>query len=389
MSAYIHQYAEGIPWFVDHCPEIPELVIGHTGIGKTEIPEARARKYQAFYAECLAVPEAERTEAQKAEVAKGPFGFAYLNFTAMEFADLVGLPFHDEKNGTTVFRPPEWLKVIEQFPRGIAVFDEVNRVELQTRQAYMQLLDRREIGNVKFPKGWHIVQTANPADDAYQVSDFDKALIRRSCVIPLIADTEVWQMWGMREYKDPRTGEPMHPKSLALAMRLGNHGLVQGIENKVEPVKTFNGLTKVSELLYAGLIEAPRELREMIVAGMLGADAAQMMESTLSGDLLKKLMDKFDRAETITGQVPEVMFDLLFLAFDRARKDPKKYAKALFVLWGCLPSDGQPVLAKSCYPWFFQFKKEFTEFKAAYRKWCVDNLAVVTKYGLEVIEGEE
>ncbi|NIQ78018.1 MAG: hypothetical protein GTN93_07980, partial [Anaerolineae bacterium] len=63
---------------------------------------------------------------------------------------------------------------------------------------YMQVLDRRQIGKFTLPSGWLIVQTANPADEEYQVSDFDKALVRRSCVMELQFDLETWQTWGMQ-----------------------------------------------------------------------------------------------------------------------------------------------------------------------------------------------
>jgi hypothetical protein len=369
------EFKEAIEFGFDSDPSVPFLVVGPTGIGKSYIPEAIAMEKQAIYEAALRVEEGDRTEEQKAEVAKGPVGFAYLNFTACEFADLVGLPFKD--GDKTVYCPPEWLKNIENFPRGVAVFDEVNRIELQTRQAYMQLLDRRQIGNFHLPKGWVIVQTANPADDGYHTSEFDKALVRRSCYLELQYDLETWQTWGLNEYKNPITGGHLNPRVLSLATRLTNKGLIQKVENKVKPIPTAAGMTICGQLIDAGIDRIHKSVRESIFAGLIGSEAAVMLEASLKSDKLKGLVERALRGDEIKGESQEVMTDLMFLFFDHIGKSPAKYGKPALTLWESLPSDAKPVLAKSCYPYFNKHKKEWGEFKAAWGKWCLDHMNIM------------
>jgi len=359
---YTPQYREIVSWAFDQYPNIPYLLYGPTGIGKSEIPEQLAREMKARYDQGV-------KDGDQAEIERGDVGFAYLNFTACEFADLVGLPFRD--GDQTVYCPPEWLKVMEQYPRGIAVFDEVNRVEQQTRQAYMQILDRRAIGNVKIPKGWVIVQTANPTDEGYQVSDFDFALLRRSCVLELSGDLEFWINWGQTNYQFD--GEPMHPKILSTAMRLTNKGLVKSVEQKIKPFPTFAGLTKANEMLRRGAGALPKETRTALYAGMVGAEAASILESSLQSDVLTKLLEKIMNGEKIKASMEE-MLDLSFLLLDKARKGPGKHAKVLHTFYQGMSDEQKPMFARSCYGWFAEHREAFKEFKADWREWCKQHM---------------
>jgi hypothetical protein len=382
---YPHTYEAAIRWMFEDFPKMPLLIIGHTGIGKTEIPRRLFAKLKQVYDEAATTSEKDRTPGQKLEAEKGPIGFLNMNFSHLDYAELGGLPVN--KGDHMEYLPPMWLKLMSQFKRGVAVFNEVNRMELQTRHAYMQLLDEREINGAVIPAGWAIVQTANPADDQYQVSDFDRALVRRSCTMMMADDTEVWQTWGMNEYRDPVTGDSMDPAVLSLSVRLGAQMGQNTIENRVEAQPTRAGLTIVSEMRRAGIIKLPREVRENVVAGVLGANAAGILESMLSGDLLKSLMEKFEKGEEIKGQDAEVMFDLLFMAYEKAKKAPAKFANQLHVLWLSLPEDGKPVLAKSVYPWFYQHKKEYGDFKVAYQKWLMDHAEVAMRFAMPNEEG--
>jgi MoxR-like ATPase len=359
-----------------HIPKVTPLIVGPTGIGKTEIPERLYVSLLHEYEKAKNTPASERTEEQKAEVAKGNIGFAYLNFTACEFADLVGLPFRE--GDKTIYCPPEWLKNIENYPRGIAVFDEVNRVELQTRQAYMQILDRRQIGNVRIPPGWLIIQTANPADDAYQVSDFDKALVRRSAVMELSFDLDTWQTFGLREYVSPISGDHLNSRVLAVSTRLANQGLVQKVENQVKPIPTAAGLTLCGEVLDAGADKyLSRESREALLAGLIGATAATMLEASLKDDRLKGLLEKALKGEPMGAVNIETQTDLMFLFFDAIAKSATKYGKQAFQFWEALHSNIKPVFAKACYPWFSKHKDQYSEFRRAWGKWCLDNMYVM------------
>lgn len=363
---YTPQYREILGWGFDQHPTMsPPLVYGPTGIGKSEIPEMFAREMQAR--QQLAVEEGSTDPVLTQKV-----GFKYLNFTAMEFADLVGLPSRD--GDRTVFSPPDWLKEIEDYPRGIAVFDEVNRVEQQTRQAYMQILDRRAIGNIKIPKGWLLIQTANPTDEGYQVSDFDYALMRRSNVQELAGDLEFWMEWAQNHYRFD--DEPMHPKVLAVALRLTNRGLVRTVEQKLKPFPTFAGLVQTSQMLRRGVGALSKEARTALYAGQIGAEAASLLEASLQSAVLMQLLEKALKKEPVKAS-DEVMLDLSFLVLDHCRKAPGKNAEILHNFFRCMPQDHKPMFARSCYEWFVKHKKEFAEFKAEWREWCKEHMTLL------------
>ncbi len=366
---YANQYVSLINWAFENYPKMPYLVYGPTGIGKTEIPERVATKLQQRYQEALDVKEGDRTEGQKAEVAKGPVGFAYLNFTACEYADLVGLPYAE--GDMTVYKPPQWLKEIEKFERGVAVFDEVNRIEVQTRQAYMQILDRRAIGNFHIPKGWVIIQTANPMDEGYQVSDFDKAMVRRSCVLELKADVGVWQVWGTNEYLFD--GEPMDPMVLAVATRLTNKGLVRPVEIPVKVEATMYGLQIASEMRRRGAHKVDKQVREQLYAGVLGPEGGSMLEAMVRSDRLISLRDKALKGESLPKESSEVMTDVMFLVHDEVRKSPRKFGEAMAKFWEAIPNDLKPVFAQMSHSFMLQYKKEYASFKQLWRGWCHEN----------------
>ena len=374
---YTNQYEAIVNFTFDHFQKAPLLVVGTTGVGKTDIPEGIYRKKLNVYEMALRALEADSTNVgAKNEVAKGAVGWAYLNFTACEYGDLVGMPMI--QNGQMIYASPKAFKEMEKFPRGIMVLDEVNRVELQTRQAYMQMLDRRAIGDIKIPPGWVIVQTANPADDNYQVSDFDKALVRRSSYMELVFDIATWQAFGLTEYVSPYGGGHMNPRVMSLATRLTAKGLVQKIDNQIKATPTAAGLTLVGEMLDAGVDKyLERACREILIAGLIGAGAATMLESAMKDDRLKGLLDAALKAQPIKGEQQAIMVDLMFLFYDVASKEPKKYAEAFHVLWKSLPEDSMPVLAKSCYPFFQKYKDAFAPFKKDWSAWCLKNMMMM------------
>jgi hypothetical protein len=370
-----------IRWMFNECPRMPLLVVGPTGQGKTQIPYGVWQEAYSRWKEAVDTSGDSRSEAQRVEVGKGEPGFLNQNLAQIDYAELGGLP---EKQGDHMrYLPPDWLWGLSNYKRGILVFNEPNRMEIQARHAYMQLLDERCINGAKIPGGWVIVQTANPADEHYQVAAFDRALIRRSCTVMLADDTQVWQAWAMTRYRDPVTHERMDPAILALSVRLGSLMTKHGqVENRVEAVPTKAGLTMVDYMRKRGLMSLPREVRMEIVAGIIGPTGAGSHESQLSGRLLEKLIEAFEAGVQIEGQEAEVMFDLLFLAHERGRRAPGKYAHQLHVLWRGMPDDAKPVLAKACHGWFYEHRLEYAEFKLEYEQWLVQHADEAIRFSL-------
>ena len=149
-------------------------LMGHTGIGKTELVEQYAAQRNM---DCVVIHVAQ-----------------------LEPSDFIGLYKIDE-DGRTSNCPPNWLpyKTSEEEevkksankvsltkltkgvinPNGGIIFlDEVNRGHEDIRQSLYQLINKREIHTYKLPEGYTIVAAANPSN-SYETYEFDKALVNR------------------------------------------------------------------------------------------------------------------------------------------------------------------------------------------------------------------
>ena len=142
------------------------LLMGHTGIGKTQVIEDTARELK--------------------------IGCILCNLSLMEPPDLVGMPFI--KDGRTVYAPPSFLP---GSGAGILFFDELNRAPLQMRQPCLQLLTSRRLNEYKLPRGWVIASACNPEGDGnYDVEPLDDALLARFVLIDVAPDVGEWLKWA-------------------------------------------------------------------------------------------------------------------------------------------------------------------------------------------------
>lgn len=101
-----------------------------------------------------------------------------LRLALCDASDFIGLPFYDDKKGSTVFARPEMLPTEGE---GIFFLDELNRGSTSVMNAVMQLLTDRKIGTTyKLPDGWVIVTAINPdGSESYDVNTMDAALRNR------------------------------------------------------------------------------------------------------------------------------------------------------------------------------------------------------------------
>lgn len=152
------------------------LLIGHTGIGKTELFKFLAEK-----------------EGKDLII---------IHVAQLEPQDLIGLYkiiTDKDGEGNEVYRtmtcPPTWLpykqpsiEIIKNGipsgngfinPKGGWVFlDEVNRGHKDMRQALYQLLQDKRIHTYPLPDNYNVAASANPSD-IYETEEFDRALISR------------------------------------------------------------------------------------------------------------------------------------------------------------------------------------------------------------------
>lgn len=147
-------------------------LLGHTGIGKTELVEQYALQRNL---DCIVIHVAQ-----------------------LEPSDFIGLYKIDE-DGRTSNCPPNWLPYKNEVAEkksankvaltkltkgiinpngGIVFLDEINRGHEDIRQSLYQLVNKREIHTYKLPDGYTIVAAANPSN-SYETYEFDKALVNR------------------------------------------------------------------------------------------------------------------------------------------------------------------------------------------------------------------
>jgi len=374
-------YKTTIRHFVVKKVKSPILAVGHTGLGKTAIP------YQVFWEmhlkyNCVLDKDGMPTTDKDGNLIlkdKLEYGYAYINMTGMEATDLMGYPSPNTEKGVTEFLPPSWLKVVEDYPCGVLVIDEVNRMDLQVRQAYMQFLERREIGNVKLPDGWVIVQTANPPEDGYHVADWDEALVRRAIDLYVEGDLSVWLEYAMNEWVSPFNGQKgFSPRILSTANRLTGKGLNRECKASIQKKATYAGLEYAEILEESELGKLGPELARAIMAGAIGWDGADMWAAALNDDKSKKVLSALLHGGDIPkGVSADVLLDVMFLFLDVLKNDGENVSKPAHMLWKILPDDNKLAFANYCYPTMLQYAKPYAEFKKEHQKWCVDNMIVM------------
>jgi hypothetical protein len=156
----------------------PVLLEGPTGIGKSEIVQAVAKK----------------------------LGIAtvVLDLSLLEPPDLVGLPVVE--GGRTRYALPA---ILPRDGAGIVMLEELNRAERYIQQPALQLLSARTLHEYELPAGWTVFAAVNPATGDYQVTPLDPALRARFLDLRVRADRGSWLAWAI--------GQSIHPAVLSLA----------------------------------------------------------------------------------------------------------------------------------------------------------------------------
>jgi hypothetical protein len=162
-----------------HRADIPALLIGAHGLGKSEVTAAAAA---TLGIECIS-----------------------RDLSLMEPPDLVGLPrFLDTPDGgATTFVPPEFL------PRktgrgGFLLLEEINRAPRCMQACCLELLTSRRLNGYVLPKGWLPVACINPKVDGYAVDLLDAALMSRFMQIHVCASVDSWAAWASDNGIDSR-----------------------------------------------------------------------------------------------------------------------------------------------------------------------------------------
>ena len=132
-----------------------------------------------------------------------------------DVGDIKGIPF--QRNGRTVFSPPEWFPITQQDAdelkkllglaedislgrfgdKGILFLDEINRASREVQQAAFELVLDRRLNLRSLPDGWRVVTAINDNDDLYSVGSLDPAFLSRFMVIDFNPTDKEWMDWAL------------------------------------------------------------------------------------------------------------------------------------------------------------------------------------------------
>lgn len=149
---------------VAHAANTPVLLVGDTGIGKSEMVRAAA--------ETIGI------------------GCVSINLTIIEAVDLSGLPVI--RDGVTDYAPPALLP---REGRGFLFLDELGRAGAGVLNAALQLLTERALNGYRLPAGYLPIAATNAGDD-YHVNELDPALLSRFVQVAVRPSTAAWLAWA-------------------------------------------------------------------------------------------------------------------------------------------------------------------------------------------------
>ena len=147
----------------------PTLLIGGTGVGKSQIVKAVADDLKIQY--------------------------IVRDLSLMEPSDLVGMP--QIKDGRTHFVPPAFLPANDG-SKGILMLEELNRAPQYMLAPTLELLTSRKLNDYVLPAGWVPMAAINPhTDDQYVgTRQLDAALLARFTRVHVFADYIEWLVWA-------------------------------------------------------------------------------------------------------------------------------------------------------------------------------------------------
>jgi MoxR-like ATPase len=184
-----------------------------------------------------------------------------LRLTTLEPVDIRGAIYADERQGRTVWFPPEFLPRPDE-PAGILFLDELTAADPRLQvSAYSLILDRRA-GNYRLPEGWMVVAAGNASFHGAVSHDMGTALADRMFHLHVQASVEAFLAYAAERGLAPEVMAylKVRPDRLddTTAQLEGDH--LVGASPR--------GWEDVSRVLQAPLSD---EARQVLVRGRIGA----------------------------------------------------------------------------------------------------------------------
>ena len=173
--------------------------------------------------------------------------------------ELVGIVDKDREKGLMVWLKPEWTA---NAAKRCFCFDEVNRGDVQTRNALMQVPLYRQLHLYKFPDESRFCAAMNPdgqiIDGAnYQVEGMDRALETRFCPILVRPDRDEW-------FADFGKPAGVHPLVMEFLEMYPEH--FHYVDKDGKPSPSPRSWERVSDLVHTGFTVLPFFYRHLGVS---------------------------------------------------------------------------------------------------------------------------
>jgi hypothetical protein len=212
---------------------VPLLIFGGPGIGKSEI--------------CKAAADGDEVKD--------------VRLSMLEPVDMRGMPVVNRKGDGTEFSV-EWAKpdFLPTSGKGIILFDELNTADPSVQNAALQFILDRRCGPHKLGDGWWIVACGNKSSHKAHVNPLSAPLRNRFVILEMQPDFNQWRNWAMNNY--------IHENVLGFMSSTSGQHLYSDPQDEYGNFPTPRGWTMVSRLLKGNISE-----REAI-EGAIGKGAA-------------------------------------------------------------------------------------------------------------------
>ena len=111
----------------------------------------------------------------------------------LDATDLRGIPVPDRESRRVDWYAPSFL------PRegeGILFLDEIDKASALVKNAALQLVLERRLGEYRLPDGWRLVCAGNREEDNSFSAPLGSALANRLLHVEVDADLDTWQSWA-------------------------------------------------------------------------------------------------------------------------------------------------------------------------------------------------
>ena len=177
---------------------IAVMLWGPPGIGKSSLVHDIANDYTLKATD----PELMKKFPQIAKMYPDGLGLVDLRCAQLDPTDLRGVPMPDKEANVSKWYPPSFFpQNNDKWPRhGIIFLDELEKAPTSVKNAALQLVLDRRVGDYVVPEGWSIISAGNREEDGTFSQPLGAALENRMAHIEVELNVDQWLAWA-REHE--------------------------------------------------------------------------------------------------------------------------------------------------------------------------------------------